>query len=121
MVRAEGARLGLAHAAASESHATSALADERRNVERRRSQDDPAPYGYDGRQAEEGDREAHDDPTQDNREAEHRQAQDGETEHRETDHGEACGPQDHRAPQERWAVDREANDPQEAPLIQGWF
>jgi hypothetical protein len=119
LVRTEGARLGLAHADASESHATSALADEWRNVERRRSQDDPAPRGHERRKAEEDDREALDDATQDDRQAQHRQAQDGETEHRETHHREACGPQDHGAPKERWALDRQAHDPQEAPLSQG--
>jgi hypothetical protein len=121
LVRTEGARLGLAHAVASESHATSALADQRRNVERRRSQNDPAPCGHERGQAEEDDREAPDDAAQDDREAHDGQAQDGEAEHRETHHREARRPQDHGAPQERWALDRQAHDPQKAPLTQGWF
>ena len=121
MVRTEGARLGLAHAVASESHATSALADEWRNVERRRSQDDTAPYRRERRQAKEDDSEALNDTAQDDREAQHRQAQDGETEHRETHHRKAWGPQDHGAPQERRALDRQAHDAQEAPLSQGRF
>jgi len=126
LVRTEGARLGLAHAAASESHATSALADEWLNVKRRRSQDDAAPCGHERRRTEDH-REALDDATQDDREAQYGQAEDSETEHRETDHREACGPQDHGAPQERRALDRQAHhapqlhDPQEAPLSQGRF
>jgi len=119
LVRTEGARLGLAHAVASESHATSALADEWRDVERGRSQDDPAPYRHERRQTKEDDSEAPNDAAQDDRQAQHRQAQDGEAEHRETQHREACGPQDHGAPQERRALDRQAHDPQEAPLGQG--
>ena len=115
MVRTEGTRLGLADTAASEPHATSALADERRSVQRRRSQDDPAPRG-DGRRPTEDDGEAHDDPTQGDREARDGQAQD-----REANHGEAWRPQDHSSPKEHWALDGEAHDaplfdPQEAPL-----
>ncbi|MGH2473105.1 MAG: hypothetical protein ACRDG6_12080 [Candidatus Limnocylindria bacterium] len=115
MVRTEGARLGLAHTAASESHATSALADERRIVQRR-SQDDPAPCEHE-RGRPEDHREALDGPTQDHGEAQHGQAQDGQARDRETDHREAKDD----APSQRWALDREAHDaphlgPQEAPL-----
>ena len=111
----------MADTAASEPHATSAFADERLNIERRRSQDDPAPCGHERREAQEDDREAPDDAAQDDREAHDGQAQDGEAEHRETHHREARRPEDHGAPQERWALHCQAHDPQEAPLTQGWF
>ena len=122
MVRTEGARLGLAHAAASEPHATPALADERLIVQRRRSQDDSSQgdnerWTEDHREARDaatqGDREAH------HGEAQHRQARDGETHDRE-----AWRPQDHGSPKDRRALDREANDApqlrdtQEAPLTE---
>jgi hypothetical protein len=86
LVRTEGARLGLANAAASEPHATPALADERLIVQRRWSQDDPAPRDDElGRAKDHG--EALDGPSQDDGEAQHRQAEHREARHRETQHG----------------------------------
>ena len=82
MVRAEGARLRLAHTDASEPNATSALADERLIVYGRRSQDDATPQHGRGWSQDHG--EALDDATQDHREARHGQAR-----HREALHGEA--------------------------------
>jgi hypothetical protein len=126
LVRAEGARLGLAHADAIESHATSALADERLIVQRRRSQDHPS-QGDIERSGTEDHRQAHDDPTQSDRETHHGEAQHREARHRQARHGEAhhreaWRPQDHGSPQDRRAIDRETDDasqfhhPQEAPL-----
>jgi len=108
LVRTEGARLGLAHAVASEPHATSALADERLIVQRRRSQDHSS-QGDDERWTEDH-REALHDPTQGDREAQH-----GEAPHRQAQHGEAQDrearrPQDHGSPQDRRALDGEAHD-----------
>ncbi|HKC90460.1 MAG TPA: hypothetical protein VKE23_03930 [Candidatus Limnocylindria bacterium] len=127
MVRAEGARLGLAHADAIEPHATSALADERLIVKRRRSQDHSS-AGDNQRRRTEGHREALDTAAQDDREAQHgearhRQAHDREARDREAHHGEAWWPQDHDSPQERRSLDGQARDTpqlrdtQEAPLI----
>ena len=68
----------MADTAASEPHATSALADERLIVQRRRSQDDAAPCGDERRPTEDDgsaeerraiDREAHDAPQLDPQEA----------------------------------------------------
>jgi len=115
LVRTEGARLGLAHAVASEPHAASALADERLIDRRRRSQDHPS-QGDSERRTQDH-REARDAAAQGDREAQHHQAQ-----HCETDHREAWRPQDDRAPQDRKALDGEAHDapelgdPKEAPL-----
>ena len=128
MVRTEGARLGLAHADAIEPHATSALADERLIVQRRRSQDDPAPCEHDRGRTEDH-REAPDGPPQDHGEAQHGQAEHREARHRETDRSEARHREtkDHDAPSNRWALDREAHDapqlldPQEAPLAEAGF
>jgi len=111
--------LGMADTAASEPHATSALADERLIVQRRRSQDDAAPCG-DERRPTEDDGEARDGPTQDG-EAWHRQAHHREARHRKTEHREARRPEDDGSAEERRAIDREAHDapqldPQEAPL-----
>jgi hypothetical protein len=122
LVRTEGARLGLAHADASEPHATSALADERLN-QRRRSQDDTAPREHE-RGGPEDHREALDDTAQGDCEAQHRQAEHREARDRKTGHGQARRPQDRDAPSDRRAFDREAHDapqlrdPQEAPLSQ---
>jgi hypothetical protein len=121
LVGTKGARLGLAHTAASEPHATSALADERLIVQRRRSQDDPSSCDHERRRTEDH-REARHDPPQEHSEAKDNQARHGEARYRETDHRETRGPQDHDAPPNRWALDREAHhaaqlvDPQEAPL-----
>lgn len=123
MVRTEGARLGLADADASEPHATSALADERLIVQRRRSQDHTAPGDHE-RGGTEDHREALNGPTQDDGEAKHGQAEHREARYRETEHGEARHGEakDHDAPSHRWTRDREADDapqlldPQEAPL-----
>jgi len=109
----------MADTAASEPHATSALADERLIVQRRRSQDDAAPCG-DERRPTEDDGEARDGPTQDG-EAWHRQAHHREARHRKTEHREARRPEDDGSAEERRAIDREAHDapqldPQEAPL-----
>lgn len=128
MVRAEGARLGLAHADASESHATTALADERLIVQRRRSQDDSSSRELEHSRTEDR-REATDRSSQDDREthyreAEHGEAQHGQAQHRETDDREARRPQDHGSPEDHRALDGEARtapqlrDAQEAPLGQ---
>jgi len=124
LVRTEGARLGLAHAAASESHATPALADERLIVKRRWSQDH-ASQGDD----EQDNGEALDDPAEGHREAHHCKALHGQAQHRQARHGEANDgqawrPQDYGSPEDHRALDREAHDApqlrdtQEAPLIQ---
>ena len=94
----------MADTAASEPHATSALADERLIVQRRRSQDDAAPCGDERR------------PTEDDGEARNGPTQDGEAWHRQ-----ARRPEDDGSAEERRAIDREAHDapqldPQEAPL-----
>jgi len=121
LVRTEGARLGLAHAAAIEPHATSALADEWLIVQRRRSQDHSS-QGDNERRRTEDHREAHDDPTQGDREAHHGEAQHRQARHCETQHREAWRPQDHGTPKDRRTLYREANDPpklrdtQETPL-----
>src|SRR5438309_6845242 len=124
LVRTEGARLGLADTAASEPHATSALADERLIVQRRRSQDDAAPCG-DERRPTEDDGEARNGATEDgeawHRQAHYRQAHYREARHRKTEHREARRPEDDGSAEERRAIDREAHDtpqldPQEAPL-----
>jgi len=121
LVRTEGARLGLAHAAAIEPHATSALADEWLIVQRRRSQDHSS-QGDNERRRTEDHREAHDDTTQSDRKAQHREAQHRQTRDGETHHREAWRPQDHGTPKDRRTLDREANDApqlrdtQEAPL-----
>ena len=123
MVRAEGARLGLAHADAIEPHATSALADERLIVQRRRSQDDAAPREHERRRPE-NDREALDAATKSDREAQHGEAQHRQAQHSETHHREAWRPQDDGSPQDHWALDGEAHyttqlrDTQKAPLSQ---
>ena len=120
MVRTEGARLGLAHAIASEPHATPALADERLIVQRRRSQDDSS-QGDNERWTEDH-REALDDSTQGDRETQHGEAEDRQAHHGEAHHRQARRPQDHGSPQDRTALDREARDApqlldtQEAPL-----
>jgi hypothetical protein len=125
LVRAEGARLGLAHAAAIESHATPAITDERVSVRRRWSEDD-ASSRWERRRTEDH-REAPDSPTQGDREArhgeaQHREAQYRQARHGETDHREAWRPQDHGSPQDGRALDGEAHDapqlhdPEEAPL-----
>ena len=122
MVRTEGARLGLAHAAAIEPHATAALTDERLIVQRRRSQDHSSQGDIERRT--EDHREALHDSTQGHREAQHREAEDREAQHGEAHHGEAWRPQDHGSSQDRQALDREAHDApqlrdtQEAPLSQ---
>jgi hypothetical protein len=124
LVRAERARLGLAHAAPSEPHTTSALADEWLVVQRRRSQDDPEACGH-KRSRTEDHREALDDEAQDDSEARHGQAEDREARNREAEHREARRPQDHGAPSQRRTLDREAHnatqllDPQEASLSHG--
>jgi hypothetical protein len=110
----------MADTAASEPHATSALADERLIAQRRRSQDDTAPCG-DERRPTEDDGEARNDPTEDDGEARHRQADHREARHRKTEHREARRPENDGAAEERWAIHREAHytpqfDPQEAPL-----
>ena len=121
MVRTEGARLGLAHADAIESHATSALADEWLIVQRRRSQDHSS-QGDNERRRTEDHREAHDDTTQGDREAHHGEAQHRQARHGETHHRETWRPQDHGTPKDRRTLDREANDApqlrdtQKAPL-----
>lgn len=121
MVRTEGARFDLAHAAARESHTTSALAAERLILERQRSQDDPSSCRHQ-RSRTESHREALDNQAQNNREAQHGQAEDRKARHRETGDHKARSPQGHNAPSHRWALDREAPDapqfldPQEAPL-----
>ncbi len=126
MVRAEGARLGLAHADASESHATTALADERLIVQRRRSQDDSSSRGLEHSRTEDR-REATARSPQDDREAHYREAHYREAQHRETDDREARRPQDHGSPEDRRALDREAHDApqlrdaQEAPLGQARY
>jgi hypothetical protein len=126
LVRAEGARLGLAHADASESHATSALADERLIVQRRRSQDHASSREHERRRTEDHS-EALDGPSQDDREAQHGEARHGEAQDGETDHRQAWRPQDHGSPQDHRALDREAHDApqlrdtQEAPLSQAWY
>jgi hypothetical protein len=123
LVRAEGARLGLAHAAAIEPHATPAIPDERVIVRSRRSQDDSS-QGDSERRRTEGHSEAPDGPTQGDREAQHGEAQHREARHGETDHREAWRPQDHGSPQDGRALDGEAHDapqlhdPQEAPLTE---
>jgi hypothetical protein len=126
LVRAEGARLGLAHAAAIESHATPAITDERVSVRRRRSEDHASSRCHERRRTEDH-REASDGPTQGDREArhgeaQHREAQYREARHGETDHREAWRPQDNGSPQDGRALDGEAHDapqlddPEEAPL-----
>lgn len=129
MVHAKGARLGLAHADASESHATTALADERLIVQRRWSQDDSSSRELEHSRTEDR-REATDRSSQDDRKAHYREAQHGEAQHgqaqddRETDDSEARRPQDHGSPEDRRALDGEAHDTphlrdaQEAPLGQ---
>jgi hypothetical protein len=118
LVRTEGTRLGLAHAAAIEPDAAPALADERLIVQRRRSQDHSSQG--DNEQRTEDHREALDNPTQGDCKAHYREAQHGEAHHRE-----AWRPQDDRSSQDRRALDREAHHPpqlrdtQEAPLSQG--
>jgi hypothetical protein len=123
LVRTEGARRGLAHAAASEPHAAPALADERLNVQWWRSQDDSSARELQRRT--EDDREAPHGPTQDDREAQH--GQEGHREARdreEEDSGEAWRSQDDGSPQELRPFDGEAHDTphlddaQEAPLSQ---
>jgi hypothetical protein len=121
LVRTEGARLGLAHAAAIEPNATPALADERHIVQRQRSEDHSSQGDIERRT--EDHREALDDPTKGDREAQHgetqdREAQDREAQHGEAHHREAWRSQDHGSPQDRPALDREAHDSQEAPLSQ---
>jgi hypothetical protein len=81
LVRAEGTRLGLADAVASEPRTTSALADERLIVQRRRSEDHPAAFEHERRRSKDHG-EALDGATQDDREAQHRQAEDREAQHR---------------------------------------
>jgi hypothetical protein len=61
----------LAHADASEPHATPALADERLNIQHRRSQDDTAPREHE-RGGPEDHRESLDDTAQDDSQAQHR-------------------------------------------------
>jgi hypothetical protein len=128
LVRAEGARLGLAHAAAIEPHAAPAIADERVSVSRRRSEDH-ASSRHERRRTEDH-RKAPDGPTQGDREAghgeaQHREAQYRETRHGKTDHREAWRPQDHGSSQDGRALDSEAHDapqlhdPEEAPLEEG--
>jgi hypothetical protein len=125
LVRTEGARLGLAHAAASEPHATPALADERLIVQRRRSQDHSPSREHERRRTEDG--EAPDHPPQDDREARHGETQYGEARNGETSHREAWRPQDHGSAQEHWALDGEAHDApqlhdtQEAPVSKGRY
>ena len=92
MVRAEGARLGLAHADAIEPHATSALADERLIVQWRRSQDNAAPREHERRRPED-----------------HREAW------RPQDDG---SPQDHRALDGEAHHTAQLRDTQKAPLSQ---
>jgi hypothetical protein len=122
LVRTEGARLGLADANASEPHATSALADERLIVKRRRSQDHSSP-GDNERRAED-DREALDAPTQDDSQAQHGEAQNRQAQHGEAHHRQARRPEDNSSAQDRRALDGQArdaaqlNDTQEAPLVQ---
>ena len=126
MVRAEGARLGLAHADAIEPDAAPAIADDRVIVERRRSQDDPSSRQH-GRRRIEDHREAPHGPAQGDREtqhgeAQHGEAQHGEARHGETDYREAWRPKDDGTPQDGRAFDGEAHDApqlhdtQEAPL-----
>jgi hypothetical protein len=124
LVRTEGARLGLAHAPASEPHAAPALADERLSGQRRRSQDHSSARELERRRTEDH-REAFDGPPQDDREAQHGQAEHREAKDREEeDHGEAWRAQDDGSPQERRPLDGEAHDTpylddaQEAPLNQ---
>ena len=123
MVRAEGARLGLAHADAIEPHATSALADERLIVQWRRSQDNAAPREHERRRPEDH-REALNAATKSDREAQHGKARHRQAQHGETQDREAWRPQDDGSPQDRQAVDAEASDapqlrdPQEAPLTE---
>lgn len=113
----------MAHAAASEPSATSALADERLIVKRRRSQDH-ATQGDDELGRTEDHREALDRPTEDDGEAQHRQAEHREARNRETEHGKARHGEakDRDASPHRRALDREADDApqlldsQEAPL-----
>jgi hypothetical protein len=122
LVRTEGARLGLAHAAAIEPHATSAVADERLIVQRRRSQDH-SPQSDVERRTEDHRKALHD-PPQDHGEAQHREAEDREAQHREAHHREAWRPQDHGSSEDGQALDREAHDApqlrdtQEAPVSQ---
>jgi hypothetical protein len=121
LVRTEGARLGLAHATASEPDAAPALADERLGVQRRWSQDHSS-QGDNERGWTEDHREARDAATQGDREAQHGEAQHRQAQHREEDHREAWRPQDHGSPQDRGPLYGEAHDapqlrdPQEAPL-----
>ena len=121
MVRAEGARLGLAHADAIEPDAAPAIADERVIVERRRSQDDPSSRQHERGRTEDH-REAPHGPAQGDRETQHGEAQHGEARHGETDYREAWRPKDDGTPQDGRAFDGEAHDApqlhdtQEAPL-----
>jgi hypothetical protein len=126
LVRAEGARLGLAHADAIEPDAAPAIADERVIVERRRSQDDPSSRQHERGRTEDH-REAPHGPAQGDREtqhgeAQHGEAQHGEARHGETDYREAWRPKDDGTPQDGRAFDGEAHDApqlhdtQEAPL-----
>jgi len=123
LVRAEGARLGLAHADAIEPHATSALADERLIVQWRRSQDNAAPREHERRRPEDH-REARNAATKSDREAQHGEAQHRQAQHSETHHRQAWRPQDDGSPQDHRALDGEAHhtaqlrDTQEAPLSQ---
>jgi hypothetical protein len=107
LVRAEGARFGLADPAALEPDAPAALADERRvgEQQRWRSKDDAPPREHEQERWPQSDREARHGSAQDDREAQHREAQDrGEAQHRE-----ARRPKD-RTPSHRGALDREAHD-----------
>jgi len=120
LVRTEGARRGLAHAAAIEPDAATALADERLVVQRHGSQDHSS-QGDNERRTEDH-CEARDAATQGDREAQHGEAHHRKAEHREKDDCEARRPQDDGPPQDREPLYGEAHDapkrrdPQEAPL-----
>jgi hypothetical protein len=120
LVRTEGAGFGLADADAGEPDATSALADERLIVQRRRSQDDTASRKH---KRSEDHREAHDGAAQDDREARHRKADDREARHGKARDGEAWRPQDGGSAPDHGPFHGEAHDPsqldpQEAQLEQ---
>jgi hypothetical protein len=120
LVRTEGTGFGLADADAGEPDATSALADERLIVQRRRSQDDAASRKH---KRSEDHREAHDGAAQNDGEARHRKADDREARHGKARYGEAWRPQDGGAAPHHGSFHGEAHDPpqldpQEAPLGQ---
>jgi hypothetical protein len=113
LVRAEGARLGLAHADAIESDASAALTDERFDVQQQRwrPQDGAPSREHEPERRPEDHREANHGASQDHREAkdhrkaEHREARDGEALHRETGR-----PQDDGPPSHIGTLDGEAHD-----------